>query len=334
MKQTCTLLLTAGFCATLTLAHAQSQIVTPDNQVVSIQSVNGTNNLFIGQSTTATIGGTGTFNTFMGSQSGQSNTSGSYNTYYGYKAGFPNTTGSNNTLVGYEAGKLNVSGSDNVFIGYNAGQRNQGGHRNVIMGTGAGFNDRDGSDNTLLGANATAIGVGLSNATAIGANARVLSSNALVLGNGANVGIGTSSPVAKLDVVADQPDQSGLRFGQLNDRSPVSARTDRFLSVNERGEVVMATYRLRINEPADWADRVFAPTYRLRSLSEVAQFIKANQHLPGVPSAEEVTREGVDLVQMNAKLLEKVEELTLYVIELQRQVNELKSAGAAQKPVK
>lgn len=301
---------------------AQSQIVTPDNQVVSIQSTNGTNNLFIGQSTSAVIGGT--FNTFMGSQSGQSNTSGSYNTYYGYKAGFPNTTGNNNTLVGYEAGKANVGGSDNVFIGYNAGQNNQGGHRNVIMGTGAGFSTIDGSDNTLLGANSIAVGVGLSNATAIGANARVLSSNALVLGNGANVGIGTSSPVAKLDVVADQPDQSGLRFGQLTDRSPATARADRFLSVNERGEVVLATPQLRINQPTDWADRVFEPTYRLRPLDEVAQFVKANRHLPGIPSAEEVTRDGVDLIKMNAKLLEKVEELTLYVIELQRQVNELK----------
>lgn len=319
-----TLIFSIGLSAWATLAVAQSQIVTPDNQVVSIQSANGTNNLFIGQSTSAVMGGT--FNTFMGSQSGQSNTTGSYNTYYGYKAGFPNTSGSNNTLVGYEAGKLNASGSDNVFIGYNAGQGNQRGHRNVIMGTGAGFDAPDGSDNTLLGANSTAIGVGLSNATAIGANARVLSSNALVLGNGVNVGVGTSSPLAKLDVVADQPDQSGLRFGQLTDRSPATARTDRFLTVNDRGEVVLATHQLRISQPTDWADRVFEPTYRLRPLSEVAQFVKVNRHLPGIPSAEAVVRDGVDLMQMNAKLLEKVEELTLYVIDLQRQVDELKAA--------
>jgi len=319
---------TSLFCLCLSgiagSAVAQSQIVTPDNQVVSIQSTNGTNNLFIGQSTSAVIGGT--FNTFMGSQSGQGNTSGSYNTYYGYKAGFPNTSGSNNTLVGYEAGRLNTNGSDNVFIGYNAGRGNQNGQRNTILGTGAGFNTVDGNDNTLLGANASAVGVGLHNATAIGANARVLTNNAIVLGSNANVGIGTSSPLAKLDVVADQPDQSGMRFGKLNDQSPATASTDRFLSVNEKGEVVLATYRLRINQATDWADRVFAPSYKLRPLSEVAQFVNANKHLPGVPSAEEVMKNGVDLVQMNAKLLEKVEELTLYVIDLQKQVNELKQA--------
>lgn len=324
MSHRFTLAIQLCLIGSITSALAQSQIITPDNQVVSIQSANGTNNLFIGQSTSAVTGGT--YNTFMGNQSGQGNTTGSYNTYYGYKAGFPNTTGNNNTLVGYEAGKLNVSGSDNVFIGYNAGQRNQNGHRNVIMGTGAGFDQLDGNDNTLLGANSISVGAGISNATAIGANARVLTSNALVLGNGVNVGIGTSSPTAKLDVVADQPNQSGLRFGQLTATSPAVTQADRFLTVNDRGEVVLATHRLRINQPADWADRVFAPTYRLRPLNEVAQFIKTNRHLPGVPSAEEVTRDGVDLVQMNAKLLEKVEELTLYVIELQRQVNELKQA--------
>src|SRR4051794_29676734 len=94
-----------------TAIFAQSQIVTPDNQVVSFQSANGTNNLFIGQSTSAVIGGT--YNTFLGSQAGQGNTTGSYNTYFGYKAGFPNTIGSHNTFIGYEAGKLNTDGDDN-----------------------------------------------------------------------------------------------------------------------------------------------------------------------------------------------------------------------------
>lgn len=324
MKKSSILLSWLTLVGSANFLSAQSQIVTPDNQVVSIQSTNGTNNLFIGQSTSAVIGGT--YNTFMGSQSGQGNTSGSYNTYYGYKAGFPNTSGSNNTLVGYEAGKLNTDGSDNVFIGYNAGRGNQNGQRNTIMGTGAGFNTVDGNDNTLLGANALSVGAGLSNATAIGANARVLISNAVVLGNNANVGIGTSEPTAKLDVVADQPDQSGMRFGKLNNQSPATASTDRFLSVNDKGEVVLATYRLRISQPNDWADRVFDPSYSLRPLGEVARFVNANKHLPGIPSVEDVTKNGVDLVQMNAKLLEKVEELTLYVIDLQKQVNELKQA--------
>lgn len=50
-----------------------------------------------------------------------------------------------------------------------------------------------------------------------------------------------------------------------------------------------------------------------------------HSHLPGVPSAEEVERDGADLGEMNNVLLQKVEELTLYIIDLQKQLNELKS---------
>jgi len=50
-----------------------------------------------------------------------------------------------------------------------------------------------------------------------------------------------------------------------------------------------------------------------------------NKHLPDVPSASEVTKTGIDVAQMDALLLQKIEELSLYIIELQKQVNELKS---------
>lgn len=65
-----------------------------------------------------------------------------------------------------------------------------------------------------------------------------------------------------------------------------------------------------------WADYVFESDYKLMPLSEVAAFIAANGHLPGVPSAGEVAKEGIDLGEMQAKSLEKIEELTLYLLEL------------------
>lgn len=65
----------------------------------------------------------------------------------------------------------------------------------------------------------------------------------------------------------------------------------------------------------NWADYVFHSNYRLRPLSEVEQYIKANGHLPEVPSEEEVKKEGIDLGNNQATLLKKIEELTLYVIE-------------------
>ncbi|WP_320052041.1 hypothetical protein [uncultured Acetobacteroides sp.] len=64
-----------------------------------------------------------------------------------------------------------------------------------------------------------------------------------------------------------------------------------------------------------WADFVFKPDYQLKPLSEVEQFISTNGHLPEIPTEKEVAQNGVSIGEMNAKLLQKVEELTLYLIE-------------------
>ncbi len=73
-----------------------------------------------------------------------------------------------------------------------------------------------------------------------------------------------------------------------------------------------------------WADFVFKPDYQLKPLSEVEQFITTNGHLPEVPTAKEVEQNGVNLGEMNAKLLQKVEELTLYLIEQKKEIELLK----------
>lgn len=65
-----------------------------------------------------------------------------------------------------------------------------------------------------------------------------------------------------------------------------------------------------------WSDFVFDDGYRLRPLSEVDQFIRAHRHLPDIPNQKTVEEQGVDVGDMQAKLLQKIEELTLYVIEL------------------
>jgi hypothetical protein len=64
-----------------------------------------------------------------------------------------------------------------------------------------------------------------------------------------------------------------------------------------------------------WSDYVFRPGYRLRPLSEVSQFIQKNGHLPDIPTEAEVKEKGVSLGEMQAKLLAKVEELTLHMIQ-------------------
>ena len=66
--------------------------------------------------------------------------------------------------------------------------------------------------------------------------------------------------------------------------------------------------------------RVFTSGYTLRPLSAVSIYVDQHGHLPGVPSAAQIAQEGIDLVKMNATLLEKVEELTLYSIQQDKKV--------------
>ncbi len=73
-----------------------------------------------------------------------------------------------------------------------------------------------------------------------------------------------------------------------------------------------------------WADYVFNSDHELMPLNELENFIKTNKHLPDIPSEREVKDSGINLAEMNAKLLQKVEELTLYIIEQQKQIDELK----------
>ncbi len=73
-----------------------------------------------------------------------------------------------------------------------------------------------------------------------------------------------------------------------------------------------------------WSDFVFEDDYRLMPLDEVDAFVKEHNHLPGVPSADEVMSNGANLGEMDAILLKKIEELTLYVIELKKENEALK----------
>ncbi|GAB3423650.1 hypothetical protein [Niabella aquatica] len=82
-------------------------------------------------------------------------------------------------------------------------------------------------------------------------------------------------------------------------------------------------------ETSNWPDYVFKPSYQLMPLQEVSHFITQNGHLPGVSSAKEVEQNGIDLGANQAVLLKKIEELTLYVIEqnkiIEQQGKEIKT---------
>lgn len=74
------------------------------------------------------------------------------------------------------------------------------------------------------------------------------------------------------------------------------------------------------------SDYVFGNDHRLAPLSEVEAFVKANKHLPGVAPESEMLQQGLDLGSFQIKLLEKIEELTLYIIQQQKEIEELKAA--------
>jgi hypothetical protein len=111
--------------------------------------------------------------------------------------------------------------------------------------------------------------------------------------NNGFVGIGTTSPSEKLEVNGNALIQGDLESKKVK----VSAA------------------------PGSFPDYVFANEYQLKSLSELEAFIKENGHLPNVPTAKEVEANGQDLGLIQQKLLEKIEELTLYIIELEKNIN-------------
>jgi len=162
----------------------------------------GTPNIAIGVNALG-ANSTGSNNLAIGLSSLLVNSTASSNLAIGSNTLDANTTGSSNLAIGSNALGANVASSNNVAIGMDALLLSTGGS-NVALGSTAGNTITTGTNNTLIGFNSDVNVATLSNATAIGANSVVSASNSLVLGNAANVGIGTSNPVyAKFQVVGN-----------------------------------------------------------------------------------------------------------------------------------
>lgn len=181
--------------------------------------------------------------------------------------------------------------------------------------------------------------------------------NFLFLADSGNVGIGTKTPLAKLHIKSGinevavmfiEPNEwkenacAEIKIG--DNEHTVKATYNNGLEFNtaknfifNNGSIGIGTtnindYKLavagkihaqeiKIEHPDQWSDFVFDDDYDLRSISDLETFINENNHLPEIPSAEEVNENGVNVGEMEAKLLKKVEELTLYLIEQQKVID-------------
>ena len=240
----------AGFSNTTGLSNSFFGSSAGFNNTTGVQ--NSFFGLFSGLNNTIGIS-----NSFFGYQSGASNTTGQQNAFVGSTAGIGNTTGSHNSFFGDSAANQNTSGNDNAFFGWFAGLNNQTGAGNTFIGQQSGFDSTNttGHFNTLLGSSTT-LPPGLNNATAIGAFARVTQSNSMVLGSGVNVGIGTTAPIAKLQVHTTALDQHlylssaapSLALGNMDARSSSTMNAIFALSTAaghygvEAGGLMIATY--------------------------------------------------------------------------------------------
>ena len=84
------------------------------------------------------------------------------------------------------------------------------------------------------------------------------------------------------------------------------------------------TTSLRVKSYLNWPDYVFSNDYKLSSLEELEMYIAEHHHLPNMPSANEVNNDGLNVAEIQTKQMEKIEELTLYILQLKKEVDELK----------
>ena len=146
---------------------------------------------------------TGDYNAAYGPDALTANTVGNYNSAYGMWSLSENVNGSDNSAYGVQSLKFNIDGSTNSAFGVGALYTNISGNQNTAIGYGAG-QAFTGDSNTALGAGSgTPYNLNLTNTTTVGAFTQATSSNSLILVYNANVGIGTSAPVAKLDVIGN-----------------------------------------------------------------------------------------------------------------------------------
>ncbi len=230
---------------------------------------------------------TGVQNTVTGVYAMDSNTTGLYNTANGAFALYSNTTGSFITAIGGAALQNNKTGLQNTAVGNLALLYNISGYQNTALGDSAGFKST-GNGNVFIGYGAGAIEKG-NNKMYIGND----SARTLLYGD-----------FSTGQILLGKPDATGYIF-----------KGNRTLNV--LGGIIADSITVALS--GNWADYVFNKDYPLKPLNELESYIIINKHLPEIPTSNDIKNNGINVASMDASLLKKIEELTLYIIELKKE---------------
>ncbi|NEU66760.1 TMF family protein [Spirosoma agri] len=311
-----------------------------------VRSTTGQGNLFLGQQ----AGGantTGNYNLFVGNSSGSATTTGNGNTAIGDGSLLNNQTGTRTTAIGQYAGN-GSNGNDNIFIGYGADVTYDA--PNVTNAVAIGSRSVVSQSNSIvLGANAN-VGIGtsapqaklhivgpggqsglrLENLTSKSTPTALNLSKFLSVDETGNVILANTnyySSGGRLEAELWQRNEYGVLQTTEEDAVVIglgiSKRPSDYNLFVSKG-ILTEKVKVAVKNTNEWSDKVFETDYQLQPLADVGAYIQANKHLPGVPSASEVVEKGIDVAKMDAKLLEKIEELTLYSIQQQKVIDELK----------
>lgn len=288
----------------------------------------GSSNVFVGTNS-GLSNTTGADNTFLGWGSGPSNINGHYNVFVGRSSGNNNVSGIYNTFLGSQSGFSNVNGVNNTSLGFGAGYTNVGGGNNVLVGSGAGYSINSWG-NTILGWNSGFNAYGDGNVFIGQSAGKAAGSGNIMIGSGA----GETANVNNKLYIHNSNSPTPTIYGDLSSQKigiggfssfPLSAGSVDVSNYKLFVKGGILTEEVRVSLNSAWADYVFDEKYKLPSLEEVEKHIQTKGHLINVPNAKEVSENGIEVGEMLKIQQEKIEELTLYIIKLNKEVEKLKN---------
>ncbi len=147
---------------------------------------------------------------------------------------------------------------------------------------------------------------------------RTNKTDVMFLSSDGEVGIGNIAPEEKLHISGNVKVEDTLSVDAIIYANEIEVKDMSASNLNLDNSLFADKITIRTN--GNTADFVFSEDYKLRDLSELENFIKAYNHLPEIPSAADMEDQGINLAEMNKLLLQKVEELTLYTIDLEKKL--------------